>query len=86
MSGYRPQAWSACLPSAGIPRPAWQSTVRPTLVGEREDRLQVWVIEREALGARVQLDAAGAGGERALGLGQRRAVRVEPAEGEELAA
>jgi hypothetical protein len=36
------------------------------LVGEREHGLEVRVVERERLGARVQLDAAGAGVERAL--------------------
>ena len=39
------------------------------------------MVERELLGARMQLDAARAALERALGLGERVAVRVEPAEG-----
>ena len=53
------------------------------LVGQREHRPQGGVVEREALCARVQLDAPGPGGQAALGLGQRVVLRVEPAEGHE---
>ena len=53
------------------------------LVREREDRLQVGMVEREALGARVQLDAAGTRRECPFGLGERGVVRVETAEREQ---
>ena len=72
----------ACRPSAGMPRPAWQRIVSRLLLREREDGLQVRMVEREALGARVQLDPAGTRGECPLGLGERGVVRVEAAEGE----
>jgi hypothetical protein len=44
------------------------------------------VVERELLGARVELDAARAARERALGLGERVVLGVEAAEGEQPAA
>ncbi len=47
-----------------------------------EDRVEAVVVELEGLGARVQLDAARAGRERALGLGGGVAVEAEPAEGD----
>ena len=55
--GWRAQASTACRPSAGMPRPAWTSTGRPPLVGEREHAVERRVVEREALGARVELDS-----------------------------
>jgi hypothetical protein len=51
-----------------------------------EHGLEALVVEPEALGARVELDAPGAGVQRPLGLGQRIVGRVEPAERHELAA
>ena len=41
------------------------------LAGEREDVLEARVVDPEGLGARMQLDAAGAEVDAALGLGQR---------------
>ncbi len=51
------------------------------LFGDLEDPLQLVAVEGELLGARVQLDPAGAGGEAALGLGNRAVEGVEAAEG-----
>ncbi len=59
------------------------------LGGEGEQRLDAGDAEREALGARVQLDADGAGVEAALRLGARVVPigdGVDPAEGPEAAA
>ena len=56
------------------------------LVGEGGELAHGGVVERELLGARVQLDALGAGVQRALGLGARAAVvGVDAAEGGEQA-
>ena len=55
------------------------------LVREGEHRREAGVVERELLGARMELDAARAAVERALGLGGRVVGRVEAAEGEQAA-
>ena len=54
-------------PAAGVDQDRQRA-----LVGERDQRPHAGVVERELLGARVQLDPAGAGVEAALGLGERR--------------
>ena len=53
---------------------------QPPLVGQREQPLDLRMVEREPLGARVQLDPARAAREAALGLGDRIGVRVDAAE------
>ena len=62
-------------PAAGVDQDRQRA-----LVGERDDRVDLRVVERELLGARVELDPLGAGRERALGLGNRVVVRVDTAE------
>ena len=56
---------------------------QPPLVGEREHGGQVGVVEIEALGARVKLDAARPGIEGAAELLQGRVGRIEATEGEQ---
>ena len=66
------------MPAAGVAEHG-----QAPLVGQREHVLQRRMVEREALGARVELDPARARRQAALGLGERIVVRVEPAEGHE---
>jgi hypothetical protein len=54
---------------------------RPPLLREREHRLELGNVEREVLGARMQLQAPRSRLERALGLGHRLVPGVEPGEG-----
>ena len=62
-------------PAAGVDQDGQRALVR-----ERDDRVNLRVVERELLGARVELDPLRAGGERALGLGHGIVVRVDAAE------
>ena len=66
--------------TGGIPRPAWIRIGTPGLFGEREDVVHLRAVELEALGARVQLHAARAVADAALGLGDRVFGGVQPAE------
>jgi hypothetical protein len=63
------------------PAPRVHEHRQVALAGEGEDITQGGVVEREALGARVQLDPPSSGLQAALGLGQRLVLRIEPAEG-----
>ncbi len=67
-------------PSAGIPRPAWISTGRRRSSASATRSATAGTDEGEALRARVQLDPAGAGVQRPLGLGDGALVRVDAAE------
>ncbi len=63
-----------------MPAPRVHDHRHAPLVGEREDRLGLGLLEPEPLGARMELDPARAAVEAALGLATRVAVGVEPAE------
>ena len=63
--------------------PAVDQDRHAPLGGDREDRREPLVVEQELLRARVQLDAAGAAVEAALGLLDRRLREVEPDERDE---
>ena len=62
------------------PAPGVDQDRERALVREREQPRHVRVVERELLGARMQLDAAAPWRERPLGLGQRPLARLDPAE------
>ena len=81
------QTSTACRPSAGIPRPAWTRIGSRRSSASANTACEVRVVERELLGARVELDARARPRSRqrsasASGV----AVRVEPAEREQPAA
>jgi hypothetical protein len=67
-------------PEAVDPRPAVHEDGQAAPAGQREDVVQPGVVEREALAARVELEAHGPGVERGLGAAQRLVVRVQARE------
>ena len=70
----------------GSPRPPWMRIGTRALGGEREHRLQAFVREQEPLRPRMELDAARAEIEAALGLLDRELGKVESHERDQPAA
>ena len=81
--GNSPASSTACRPSAGNPAAGVDQHRQLALVGERDQLPHVRMVERELLGAGVELDPASPGREAALGLGDGVVVRVHAAEGHE---